>query len=168
MASGVQSSKDDHRPKAPLTKSTSLNVGVKPKHRGTGCSSTSKSSGGSVGVSALMLREMEDLRNLSIGSPVPAPRADDDDSLFANAFDDESFPAIRIDRCSTSIDASQDVKQAEDRTRNGRPSDDLVTTISPHRSASSHAKSDQRWSCAAARKFLSYGPKWNRSLTTNT
>ena len=54
------------------------------------------------GVSGLMLREMEDMRNLSIGSPVPTPRNDydddDDDSVFARAFDDSSFPAIKIDR----------------------------------------------------------------------
>jgi len=54
------------------------------------------------GVSGLMLREMEDLRNLSIGSPVPTPRNDydddDDDSVFARAFDYASFPAIKIDR----------------------------------------------------------------------
>jgi len=33
MASGVQRPKDEHRPKAPLTKTTSLTVGVKPKQR---------------------------------------------------------------------------------------------------------------------------------------
>jgi len=80
-----------------------------------------------------MLREMEDLRTLSIGSPVPTPRTDDDDGdcqdVFASAFDAETFPAIKIERCSTStpIDVDDDRgssgKQSGKRAdnRNGRP-----------------------------------------------
>jgi len=49
-----------------------------------------------------MLREVqEDLRSMSIGSPVPTPRTtgdDDNDDVFAGAFVDQTFPSIKIER----------------------------------------------------------------------
>ena len=149
----MQPAKDDVRPKAQSTTTTttkSSTVGVKPKHRGVGCSSTSKSAGSGGGVSALMLREMEDLRNLAIGSPVPRPQTDDDMDMFAATFDDKSYPEIRIDRCVTTVDTSADdepSRRPEDRTRNGRPRDDTAASkggVSPLSSTSNHANSDQR------------------------
>lgn len=151
MASGIRPSKDEHhRPKAPLTKTTSLTVGVKPKPRV--CATKSTAAGASRGVSALMLREMEDLRNLSIGSPVPTPQTDDDDDgVFERVFDDETFPAIRIDRCATTVDAGMDrgpsAKRSDDHTRNGRPREDVATTnggTAARPPASNRAKSEQR------------------------
>ena len=152
MASGVQSAKDGVQLKAPssttTTKTTSSTVSVKPKNRGAGCSSTSKSAGGSGAVSALMLREMEELRNVGMGSPVPTPRTDDDVDLFVEPFDDESFPAIRIDRCASAVDDDADgetSRRPEDRTRNGRPRDDATKGgVATRSSASNHAKSGQR------------------------
>jgi len=148
MESGLQPSKDERRQKSPLTKTTSLTAaGVKPKHHrsAAGCSPTSKSAGvgGSAGLSALMLREMEDLRSLSIGSPVPTPRTDDDDdAVFAAAFADESFPEIRIDRCSRTVGAAnledRASRRAEDCSRNGRPRDEAAATtgvVGPSRSS---------------------------------
>ena len=145
MASGLQQSKDEFRPKAPsktTTKTTSSTAGAKPKHRGAGCSSASKP--------ALMFREMEDLRNLAIGSPVPTPRTDDDVEIFADGFDDESFPAIKIDRCVTAVDARLDdgsSARPDDPARNGRPRDETAATkggVAPRSSTSNHAKTDQR------------------------
>jgi len=149
----MQPAKDDLRPTASsttTTKSTSSTIVVKPKHRGVGCTSTSKSTGSSGAVSALMLQEMEDLRNLAMGSPVPTPRADDDVDSFAETFDSESFPAIRIDRCVTTVDASEDdgpSRRPEDGTRNGRSREDIVATkggVLSRSSPSNHAKAGHR------------------------
>jgi len=153
MASGVQPAKDGVQMKAPstttTTKTTSSTVGVKQKLRGAGCSSTSKSAGGSGAVSALMLREMEELRNVGMGSPVPTPRTDDDVDLFVEPFDDESYPAIRIDRCASAVEDGADdetSKRSEDRTRNARPRDDATKGgVVTRSSTSNHAKSGQRY-----------------------
>ena len=101
-----------------------------------------------------MLREVEDLRNLAIGSPVPTPRDDDDDDgMFAEAFDsDRSFPAIRIDRCTAAVDTDAEDRSSKwpsDRSRNGRPPprDEAATSedgVEPRYAASNHAKLGKR------------------------
>lgn len=96
-----------------------------------------------------MLREMEDLRNLAIGSPVPTPRTEDDLEIFTQTFDNESFPAIKIDRCVSAVDARLDDGPStlpDDLIRNGRPRDDIAATkggVAPRSSASKHTKAGQ-------------------------
>jgi len=52
----------------------------------------------------LQIRELEELRHMSIGSPVPLPRNYDDDEHAGDVTDvdylfDESFPVIKVDAC---------------------------------------------------------------------
>jgi len=93
-------------------------------------------------VSALMLREMEELRGLSIGSPEPTPRPDDFD-VFPNIDVDSTlsgnggfffeagsrssssspFPAITVERCmGADVDETRQQLEANNGCRHGNES----------------------------------------------
>ena len=85
---------------------------------------------------------------MAIGSPEPTPHTDQDVDVFEGMFDDESFPAIKIDRCGTAVDVDEQSKRPEDRSRNDRSRDNAAATkdgASARSSTSNHAKTDRRF-----------------------
>lgn len=154
----AKSKRNGNTSPSPTTVAKSGGPAVNQRSGGSGSGSSGRSASGpqhrskqkTSGVSALMLREMEELRSLSIGSPVPTPRPDDadgftivdgtfivDGDLSAAAAGGSSgdepgsrsssaspFPAITVNRCPpTVVDDSRLSAETGDSEKKGDASD---------------------------------------------